>query len=516
MDGTMIKGFDLSRFGAGASRLARAVVTGAGWIGRVLTLSVGHDAIWPQRSLSVCIEQGRLSVIHGARFLSRIRVRGVRVYPFDQDKYPQPDALARSVRLGAAEMGASLKNVALVVPRSWVIARTVELPLTVKENLSRAVSFELDRFTPLAADDAVYDFLPVSENEEKVRLFLAVCRADVINPYIKVLEDQGIKVGRVATSLSAMATCCSYLVDGERTVFAEVRPDGYDGGLLVGRRMVATFGDVFNGEGSDERARRVKEGMARVAVSMENGAGFKEAVKVRDGSITPATLKRSMASAMILDDLDRKKLHVKESVPVLTLAETGSVVESLWPKAQAIDLLAKGVRKKGKSPVALTVLLLAAIVAMAATYVLVPLSIERRRLEEIDRQIKLMKAPVRQVEALKKEIEAQEKEIETLEGFKRNRILTIDIMREITKVLPKNAWLTRARVTETGVDLEGYAGSASDILPKLEASPFLKKVEFASPTFRDTRLNADRFVIKMEIENEKKPDTGGLKDGVKK
>jgi hypothetical protein len=56
------------------------------------------------------------------------------------------------------------------------------------------------------------------------------------------------------------------------------------------------------------------------------------------------------------------------------------------------------------------------------------------------------------------------------------------------------------RVSETTVDLEGYASSATGLLSKLEASPFFKKVEFSSPTFRDTRMNADRFNIKMEIE----------------
>jgi Tfp pilus assembly protein PilN len=92
----------------------------------------------------------------------------------------------------------------------------------------------------------------------------------------------------------------------------------------------------------------------------------------------------------------------------------------------------------------------------------------------------------------------------------------MDILKEVTHVLPRNAWLTRARITAKSVDLEGYAGSAADILPKLEASPFLAKVEFASPTFRDARQNADRFVIKMEIEDEKKTDTGGSKNEVKK
>jgi hypothetical protein len=61
------------------------------------------------------------------------------------------------------------------------------------------------------------------------------------------------------------------------------------------------------------------------------------------------------------------------------------------------------------------------------------------------------------------------------------------------------------RVTETTVEIEGYASSATELLPKLEASKLFRKSEFASPTFRDARMNADRFVIKMEIKGVKKP-----------
>ncbi len=492
------------------------MAVGATAIGKVLFASVGHDAIWPQRSLSACIEQGRLSVIYGRRAFSRISIKGAKFYPGDRDKYPTPEALVTGVKFAAADWGAPTKDVTLVVPRPWAFVRTVELPSTVKADLSRAVAFELDRFTPLSAEDALYDFFTVSEKEDKLQLFLAVSRNDLVSPYIGALADQGVKVGRIVTSLSAMAACCGYLVGGERTIFAEVRPDGYDGAVLVDGRTVVAFGNAFNGEGTDERSRSVKEGMENAAACAGEETGLTTAVMLADKGISPAAITLSMATPVILNGLDRTRLHMKRSVPDLSLAESGSIVQSLWPKAKGIDLLAKGNRRKSRYPVAVTVLLLAAIVAMAVIYVATPLNIERRRLAEIERQIKAMKTPVRQVEALKKEIDLQEKENEAIENFKKNHILTVDILREITTLLPKSVWLTRARITEATVDLEGYAGSAAEILPKLEASPFLKKVEFASPTFRDTRLNADRFVIKMEIENEKKSDTGGLKGGVKK
>jgi len=133
-------------------------------------------------------------------------------------------------------------------------------------------------------------------------------------------------------------------------------------------------------------------------------------------------------------------------------------------------------------------------------YLVAPLQIEEKRLEEIDRQIMSRKEEVKKVEALKKEIEALGGEIATINNFKENRRMSLDIIKELTAILPKTAWLSRVRVSETNVDLEGYASSASGLLSKLETSSFFKKVEFSSPTFRDTRMNADRFNIKMEIE----------------
>jgi Tfp pilus assembly protein PilN len=76
-------------------------------------------------------------------------------------------------------------------------------------------------------------------------------------------------------------------------------------------------------------------------------------------------------------------------------------------------------------------------------------------------------------------------------------------LKELTALLPKSVWLFRTHVGEKEVAIEGYAASASDLLQRLEDSPFFQKVEFAQPTVKDTRMNAERFVIRMEPENPK-------------
>ena len=149
---------------------------------------------------------------------------------------------------------------------------------------------------------------------------------------------------------------------------------------------------------------------------------------------------------------------------------------------------------------ALTLLLLAVLVASGLFWMVSPLQIEERKIEIIDQEIAARKDEVKKVEALKKEREGLEKEIAAINAFRTSRPMALNLLRELTRTLPSNVWLSRVRFTESTAEIEGYAASATDILPKLEASRYFKKVEFASPTTRDVRLNADRFIIKMETE----------------
>jgi general secretion pathway protein L len=140
-----------------------------------------------------------------------------------------------------------------------------------------------------------------------------------------------------------------------------------------------------------------------------------------------------------------------------------------------------------------------------------PLQIMGKKLSVVDLQIKTKKEEVKKAEAVKKEVDTLSGEIVAINSLKSGRPMTIDILKELTAVLPKTAWLTRVRITEATVEIEGFADSATALLPKLESSKYFDKVEFASPTFRDVRMNADRFIIKMGIEDSNQ-NKGALSD----
>jgi Tfp pilus assembly protein PilN len=467
---------------------------------RLLTFSLADDIIYPAKTVAASLDKGSLSVAYGRRLFSRMKIQGIREYSFE-GRYPQPEVIASSLSLAISDLGALNAEVTLSIPKAWSVIKTTEFPVTVKENLSDVIAYELDRITPFNASNAFYDFRVLREKEGKLSILVVAARADVIQPYIDALREKGISVSRITAKLSGIATLCRFIGLKRDVIFLELSKDEYEGALFhntsISNIVAATFPT------DDERSHAdliIKE----ITPLLDTNSSSREPhviVNLREPSPGLKELLKAQLQNSIhfLNEMDIKLKHpaYERGFPYAAL---GGALESMWPKTDGLNLLTKGIHKTAKTPKFLTTALLVIILCLWIVYLVAPLQIEEKRLAEIDRQIMARKDEVKKVEALKKEIESVEGEIATINNFKENRRMDLDILKELTAILPKSAWLSRVRITETNVDLEGYASSASGLLSKLEASPFFKKVEFASPTFRDTRMNADRFNIKMEIE----------------
>jgi len=479
----------------------------------ILSFSLGDNRIAPGQCLSIALETGRISVVFVSRFLSHVKIKSVRYYPFEEGKIPTPENLASTVVLAINDLNIPRTGITLVIPKTWAIMKTVDFPLTVKDNLSAVVSYEMDRFTPLNADRAFYDFRIIGENRSHLKIMLAVMNSDILQPYITALEKREIHIRQVTVSTSAFSTLCHYVHRGGSAIFMVIHAGGYEGGLVRDGRLKISLAENFSSD--DEQSRElmiaeavnplidmIKEEEKSPPVIVAHPLSGRWYPRLRDVIHAPVQFIREM-------DLGLNKVNLKE-VPYMAL---GGALECLWPGASGMNLLDKGFHKSSRAPMALSISILSILIALGLFWMLSPLQIEEKKLEIIDREIAVRKDEVKKVEALKKDVANVEKEILTVSTFKTSRPMVLALLKELTRSLPKNAWLSRVRIAESIIEIEGYATSATELLPKLEASPYLKKVDFASPTFRDTRMNADRFTIKMEIEGlpEEKADHGKQK-----
>jgi len=480
-------------------------------LSRILTFSLADDAIYPARIISASLEKGLLSVIYGSRVFSQVRVRGIREYYFDEDKYPQPEVFASSLSLAMNDLRAPRPDVSFSIPKAWAVIRTAEFPATVKENLYNVISYEMDRITPFKSEDAFYDFRILGEDTGKLTVLVAAAKADVVQPYIDALKGKGISVRRVSVNLSGIETLCRYMdrkAAGTDFVFVEVKKEGYEGALFL-NGSITTLAGSFPAEDDKAKADMIVPEITRSVDAIKHSRRTPQIVMLlrdKNASLKELLKSRVVQPVKILNESD-VPVRLSGQYKEVPFSAIGSVLESLWKKAKGFDLLSKGLHEKSKPPMALTMILIIAILGMWILYIIAPLRVEERRLQEIDRQISLRKEEVNKIETLKKEIRALTDEISTVDSFKENKPMALNILKELTTILLKNTWVTRVRITETGVDLEGYSSSATGLLSKIEASHYFKKTEFSSPTFRDTRMNADRFNIKTTIVGFKKDET---------
>jgi hypothetical protein len=71
-----------------------------------------------------------------------------------------------------------------------------------------------------------------------------------------------------------------------------------------------------------------------------------------------------------------------------------------------------------------------------------------------------------------------------LDSLETGAIRPLPVLRELTDVVPNDAWLTMLSLDPKGVELTGQASAASSLIPLLENSPRFERVEFASPVTR--------------------------------
>ncbi len=473
---------------------------------RVLTFSLADDSLAPAKSVCVAVEKGHLSVAYASRMLSRITLEGCKLYPVEE-KYPTPEALASSVALTLSTMGVSRKaEITLSLPKAWTVIKSTDLPSTVRDNLPDVLSYEMDRLTPFASGEAFFDFRIVREDSEKLTLLVVAVKTDLISPYLKALAEKGCNVSRVTVNLSATGTLCRYTDTCPDSLFIRIGEKEYEGALFESGFMTTAFAGSFGAGNDREKLNTVTAELEPLLEGVrKEGKSPQVIVSGKDGNTALVEMMK-LSMTVPIKILEETDMRLGLSMKNISYGAVGGVIESLWPRARGLNLLEKGQRTKKKTSIALTAILAIAVVALWAISLVAPVKSEGNRLREMDRQIAMRKDEVKKVEALKKDVAAMESDIAAINNFKENRPMALNILKELTNVIPKTAWLTRTKITETTVDIDGYAASATELIPKLEASPHFRKTEFASPTFRDQKLNADRFTIKMEIEGVKKTE----------
>lgn len=157
------------------------------------------------------------------------------------------EVVGAAVESAVQQSGSKLKNVAVAVAGSSVIAKVIAMPASLQEDeLEQQIQLEADQYIPYSLDEVSLDFqvLGISDkNPQMVNVLLAASRKENVEDRVAAVELAGLKAVIVDVE--------SYALEGAVPLLAGQLPERGQGKVValvdVGA-TVMTFNVVQNGE----------------------------------------------------------------------------------------------------------------------------------------------------------------------------------------------------------------------------------------------------------------------------
>jgi general secretion pathway protein L len=115
-------------------------------------------------------------------------------------------------------------------------------------------------------------------------------------------------------------------------------------------------------------------------------------------------------------------------------------------------------------------------------------------------QVASMQAEAQQVAALRQELQDNAGAASFLVRRKQNRVTMLDLLLDLTRRLPQNAWLERLSVDPSGqVGFQGQAPQAAALIDALKDSKILRDPNFQGSIQPDPQTGKERFYMVAQL-----------------
>jgi Tfp pilus assembly protein PilN len=419
--------------------------------------------------VGLTIRDGRVDVVAlRAAFGTRRAVAAFSV-PADEDA-------AAAIRSQLAEAGVRARRAHVGLPRRAVVAKAVELPAVAGADLRRMVGFELERHLPFPPSEAVFDFEVLDSGPDRpVRVLLVAVERRSQERIHQLLRDAGLTARLIGVGIHSLGRLgAGNLARGRVLLWLEATDAEL--AVVVRGRVVASraFPIPANGE---SRASALEGEIARTLAALPEAERVDVAEVLVGGQSPPAFAADTLPVRTGV--AAPPGIAVLEDTSLLALAVA---LERPGRRPLVANLLPDELRPRPFPwPLATTAAIALVTLGIGLAIPGVAFVRERRTLTALEAGIARLAPEVRRAEQLAAEVERARREVATLRSFQEQGVRPLPILQELTDTLPTDAWLTTLSLDRSGLELGGFASAASQLIPLLEASPGLERVEFTSP-----------------------------------
>jgi Tfp pilus assembly protein PilN len=460
-----------------------------------------------QSSLGIDIQERAIAIAYLRASFKGAKLAAHGLYPIEDGLSIQERAalLGRVVKEFLGRNKISSTPLFLGLPRGTAIFRYVELPLVVKENLKESLQYELEKYVPFPPDELYFDYQVISEDkkEGKLRLLLLTVKREAIDPFISLTHSSGITFFGIEVCSTAVANFFAVVAGSDEQIpygliyawQGGLEIDLLDSGFLVYSRLIeeAQWGADFHNQ---------------VSKTLK---GIVEGLKDQEGPFKIVSWNLGTENALMAHLEDEEAFDVRffdpssaEAPSNDVIAAYGLALKGLQEVPTNINLLPEKMRKKAGRAVYYTMVALASLVIfLALAWIGGTIYNTQHYIGRLDAEVARLKVEATKLERIKEDAGKIEHQVELLEPLRRNSLMLLDAIKELSETIPKSAWLLRLTYSDKDgkIQIEGWADSASELIPLLDNSPLLSGVGFLSSITR-SHAGKERFRIGLELERQ--------------
>lgn len=394
------------------------------------------------------------------------------------------------------------------LPRQWCFIKVLSLPVMDEEDARRALAFVLEKHLPVDPDKLAFDYRIITDRRgQDMAVLVGAARKEHVEPLLSALQSKGLEPEAIVpASLATEAIikrCRPWILHARQSLMVEEENnslgiDLFENGKLVSSLLLSLEeesgpeaisnleGELFRSFSSALKGFESSKDFPWLYLGAPEGVAQQAIEALGLPSPTPIDY-NALTQASKEVDIRRYHTalglalypHIEEPTPMnLTPARLETIPQSRRWSPRAVVLGAA----------------LATVLGLYGT-IIIRDQLQVRRLENF---VEALRPQVEEVNQLQREMSQLKAQLEAVESVTTNHTSPLEILRELTLVIPASAWLTETTFNGRELQIRGYAESSQELIGPLEESPLLTNIQFKGTiTKRDGK---EHFKISAEIE----------------
>ena len=351
----------------------------------------------------------------------------------------------------------------LSLPRELAIIRETSCPYSNLKELREALRYQLDSFIPFSNEDVYFDIHSLSQNRHDTKVLIVAIKKMELDNILSKLKALEIIPSRVIISPFAFLPIL----------------EGRKGSVVVISKNIKYYNyNIF------ENNHFVLSSIAKNDVELANQ------IKSRH---TDEILLIHVTNGFLPDEYKTRYQLLDENSE-----SYGAALYGLAEYPCYLSLV-KLHRKRLNPQIILICFLIGFLIFFSFLIPYVQKINNLAILKTINAQVKSIKKDVVIVEKLQERIVVLDEVVNKVNAIRGKYIPRIDVILELAKTLPNDAWAKGISIMDNSFEIEGDAASSTNLIPILENTPLFSGVGLTSPVTK-TQSGREKFRIKGNIE----------------